>query len=114
MYQDMGTPTLTSENIWDMYRELLEQLEALQAAMYAEDYVNCMEQWEVNKNLMAEADPEDLQPYPLINGLDLRGGLENPHEDGSIYLGGVNGGDGLGKFSKSELIKDTADHLNRW
>jgi hypothetical protein len=113
MYQDMGAPTLTSENIWDVYHELLEQLEALQAAMDAEDYVNCMEQWEVNENLMAKADPEDLQPYPLIDRLDLRGGLENPREDGSIYLGGVNGGDGLGKFSKSELIKDTADHLNR-
>jgi hypothetical protein len=71
MYQDMGAPTLMSENIWDVYHKLLEQLKALQAAMNAKDYVNCMEQWEVNKNLMAKVAPEDLQPYPLIDGLDL-------------------------------------------
>jgi len=91
----MGAPTLTSENIWLVYCELLERLEALQAAMDYENYIDCIEQWEVNENLMAKGDPEDLQAYPLIDGLDLRGGLDNPHEDGSIYLGGVNGGDGL-------------------
>ncbi len=105
MYREMDAPTLTSENIWDVYCELLERLEALQAAMDDENYIDCIEQWEVNENLMGKGDPEDLQPYPLIDGLDLRGGLDDPREDGSIYLGGINGGDGLGKFSDYKYNK---------
>jgi hypothetical protein len=96
MYDNMGSPAITGENIWDIYRELVGQLEELQDAMnYADsDYLDCIDQWEVNENLMEEAEEEP--PYPLIDGQNLRGGYENPREDGTVYLGGVNGGDGLG------------------
>ena len=59
-------------------------------------YLDCIEQWEVNTNLMEGTDEEP--PYPLVDGQDLQGGYENPREDGTVYLGGVNGGDGLGMF----------------
>ena len=42
--------------------------------------------------------PYPYPPNPLIDGRDLRGGYEHPREDGTVYLGGVNGGDGLGMF----------------
>jgi hypothetical protein len=90
MYGNMGSPVVTGENIWDIYRGLVQQLEELHDRM---DYADCIDQWEVNVE-GADAEP----PYPLIDGQDLRGGYENPHEDGSVYLGGVNGGDGLGMF----------------
>jgi hypothetical protein len=99
IYDNMGSPAVTGETIWDIYRGLVQRLEELDSEAtttdYA-DYLDCIDQWEVNENLMDGADAEP--PYPLIDGQDLRGGYENPHEDGSVYLGGVNGGDGLGMF----------------
>ena len=96
MYDEMGSPAVTGENVWDIYRRLVQRLEELQVAMDYADYLDCIDQWEVNENLMEGADEEP--PYPLIDGRDLWGGYENPCEDGTVYLGGVNGGDGLGTF----------------
>lgn len=92
----MGSPAVTGENVWDIYHGLVHGLEELQAAMDYADYLECIDQWEVNEELMEGADEDP--PYPLIDGQDLRGGYENPREDGTVYLGGVNGGDGLGMF----------------
>ena len=89
----MGSPAVTRENVWDIYRELVQSLEKLQDRM---DYAECIDQWEVNEELMEGVDEEP--PYPLIDGQDLQGGYENPREDGTVYLGGVNGEDGLGIF----------------
>ena len=96
MYENMGSPAIMGENIWDIYRGLVQRLEELQDAMDYADYLDCIDQWEVNEDLMEGAEEEP--PYPLIGGQDLRGGYENPREDGTVYLGGVNGGDGLGMF----------------
>ena len=98
IYDDMGSPTVTGDNIWDIYRGLVQRLEDLQAAMDYAEYLDCIEQWEVNTNLMEGMDSDEEPPYPLVDGQDLRGGYENPREDGTVYLGGVNGGDGLGTF----------------
>jgi len=100
MYNDMGNPVIAGENVWDIYRGLVQHLEYLQNAMDYADYIDCIDQWEVNESLIAAVDEEE-PPYPLIDGLDLRGGYENPREDGAVYLGGVNGGDGLGMFLDS-------------
>jgi hypothetical protein len=100
LYENMGSPAVTGENVWDIYRGLVQRLEELQVAMdnlnadSDSDYLDCIDQWEVNEGLMEGADEEP--PYPLIDGQDLRGGYDNPREDGTVYLGGVNGGDGLG------------------
>ena len=98
MYDNMGSPAVTGENVWEIYRGLVQRLEAreLQDAMHYSDYWDCIDQWEVNESLTRMEDEEP--PYPLISGQDLRGGYDNPREDGTVYLGGVNGGDGLGKY----------------
>jgi hypothetical protein len=98
MYDDMGSPAVTGENVWDIYRGLVQRLEELQDVMDYADYLDCIDQWEVNENLKEGALAEEEPPYPLIDGQNLRGGYENPREDGTVYLGGVNGGDGLGMF----------------
>jgi hypothetical protein len=98
MYDNMGSPAVTGENVWDIYRGLVQRLEELQDAMDFADYLDCIDQWEVNEDLTRMEGVDEEPPYPLINGHDLRGGYENPHEDGTVYLGGVNGGDGLGMF----------------
>ena len=99
LYENMGSPTVTGENIWDIYRDLVQGLEELQVAMDNADYLDCIDQWEVNEGLMEGVDEE--LPYPLIDGRDLRGGYDHPREDGTVYFGGVNGGDGLGMFFNS-------------
>jgi hypothetical protein len=104
MYDNMGSPAVTGDNVWDIYRGLVQRLEELQVAMSYSDYLDCIDQWEVNEDLMEGAQAEEEPPYPLINGQDLRGGYENPREDGTVYLGGVNGGDGLGMFSACILL----------
>ena len=94
----MGSPAVTGENVWDVYLELVQRLEELQDAMEYADYMDCIDQWEVNEDLMEGPGVDDEPPYPLIEGQNLRGGYGNPREDGTVYLGGVNGGDGLGMF----------------
>ena len=96
IYDNMGSPAVTGENVWDIYHGLVQGLEELQTVIDYADYLDCIDQLEVNEELMEEADEDP--PYPLIDGQDLRGGYENPHEDGTVYLGGVNSGDGLGMF----------------
>ena len=102
MYDNMGSPAITGETVWDVYRELVQRLEELQDVMEYADYMDCIDQWEVNEELMegpqAGVDDVGEPPYPLIEGQNLQGGYDNPREDGTVYLGGVNGGDGLGMF----------------
>ena len=102
MYDNMGSPAITGETVWDVYRELVQCLEELQDAMEYADYMDCIDQWEVNEELMegpqAGVDDASEPPYPLIKDQNLWGGYDNPREDGTVYLGGVNGGDGLGMF----------------
>ena len=62
LYDNMGSPVVTGENVWDIYCEL---------AMDYTDYLDCIDQWEVNEDLMEKADEES--PYPLIDGQDLPG-----------------------------------------
>ncbi|KAF8169351.1 hypothetical protein BJ912DRAFT_1025640 [Pholiota molesta] len=59
-----------------------------------EDYIDTVDQWQVTEFLHNQDEEYEL-PYPLTNGRELFGGFENPREDGSVYLGGVNGGRGL-------------------
>ena len=117
----MGSPKIHSDNVWLVYRQLLQDLEAIKHTMENGDYVDAIERWEVEENLLdAEAGAEIF--YPLIDGQSLSGGVDNPRQDGLVYMGGVNGGRGLGKFNFSLLIKvwlkyyqdmDLVNELNR-
>ena len=99
LYEDMGRPEVTSKNVWEIYRGILQDLEAVQHASEreAEEYAECLEQWEVQASLLEGDDENDhVIPYSLIGGQQLLGGMDHPDADGNFYLGGVNNGRGLG------------------
>jgi hypothetical protein len=96
----MGRPALDSQNIWQVYRYIVERLQeiTMRRANEDEDYIDTVDQWQVTEFLHNQDEEYEL-PYPLTNGRELFGGFENPREDGSVYLGGVNGGRGLGVYN---------------
>lgn len=106
LYEAMGHPEVTSNNVWDIYRGILQGLEAIQHASEeeAQEYTYCLEQWEVQASLLEGNDQDsEVVPYPLIEGRDLLGGVDNPNSDGDYYLGGVNNGQGLGMLHRYSL-----------
>lgn len=89
VYEEIGSPHLMRENIWEVYVRMRDRLEELhEQDANNQEYI---EQWEVEEKLTAAN--EDQSPYELLSGKDLAGGVEN--SDGSFYMGGVNGGQGL-------------------
>ena len=85
----MGSPVINSENIWDVYQELLARFERL------DDAVDFIEECEIYL-AMLEAQTNDEENLPPV-GKGLLEGPENPATDGAYYMGGVNNGLGLGK-----------------
>jgi hypothetical protein len=61
-------------------------------------YIDAVDEWEVTESLQDLNQEPDI-PYPLVEGRELLGGIEQ--EDGSLYLGGVNDGRGLGMWKLS-------------
>ena len=95
VYAQIGSPDINSENIWMVYRELILRLTEIAEAGEDENYIDSVEQWEISENLQ-DRNVESQVVYPLIACRELP---SCQHEDGSIYLGGVNGGQGLGKHN---------------
>lgn len=104
LYENMGRPEVTSKNVWEIYRSILQGLERVQHASEheAEEYAECLEQWEVQASLVDDEN-DHVIPYPLISGQELLGGLDHPDADGNFYLGGVNNGRGLGMPTHSNV-----------
>lgn len=92
IYKTMGEPTVTRENVWAVYLALLDSFHQLEEIL-EDDHV----QWHHIATLAREDNPEELE---LLQGLrELPNGLENPRDDGSYYMGGVNNGQGLSNDS---------------
>lgn len=95
LFESMGSPNINSENIWEIYRELVYRFEHL------DDAVDFIEQLQVYLNLLDdEGNVADVEPPA---GMELHGGLENPGPDGAYYMGGVNNGLGLGMSPSDSL-----------
>ncbi|KAH9487316.1 hypothetical protein JR316_0001389 [Psilocybe cubensis] len=89
LYQSMESPVLTSENIWEVYSELLYRFENLDNA------VDFIEECQVYIEAMELQDNEDNENSFKPQGRDLFGGIDNSKSDGTYYMGGVNNGHGL-------------------
>ena len=90
----IGSPQLNAANIWDVYRDILQRLHGITTADASQDYIDAVDEWQVSESLQDQGGENDSVPYPLIEGRELFGG--NEQDDGSVYLGGVNEGRGLG------------------
>ena len=87
LYTSMGSPVVTGENIWDIYRALLFRVERLEVAV---DYIA---EWET---CLADMDPgSDID---LVAGKELGDRVDTGNDEGQYYMGGVNNGQGLGGF----------------
>ncbi|PPR06945.1 hypothetical protein CVT26_004134 [Gymnopilus dilepis] len=95
VYGDMGRPALNSDNIWSVYRDLLGRLEELHSNMVSKEYVEVVDSFCVDQ-------PDEPAKVDLMEGSNLLGGMENPNPDGSYYMGGLNGGQGLGMCTGSQ------------
>jgi hypothetical protein len=62
-----------------------------------QDCIDAVDEWQVTESLYDPSRGPDALPYPLIDGHELFGGIEQ--DDGSLYLGGVNDGRGLGRWN---------------
>jgi hypothetical protein len=105
-YAEIGSPDINSENIWMVYREIVERLTKIAEAGEDENYIDSVDQWEISENLQ----DRNTVFYPLIAGQELSG---HQHEDGSIYLGGVNGGQGLGRLHTNRALGYPAIYLHQ-
>ena len=92
LYESMGSPDINSENIWEIYRELIHHFEHLDEA------VDLIEQLQVYLDLDDDdVDMADIKP-PVC--MDLHGEPDNSGPDGAYYMGDVNNGLGLGKLNR--------------
>lgn len=88
LYKSMGSPILTRESLWQVYRELLYRFQNLDAA------IAFTQEWQ---DACVGVDDLVDPAYDLLSGLrELHNGLDSQREDGSYYMGGVNNGEGLG------------------
>ena len=99
-YAQIGYPQLNAANIWEVYRKLILTLQNISSSNGTnanQDCIDAVDEWQVNESLQdSDLNGEPDIPYPLIEGHELVGGIEQ--EDGSLYLGGVNEGRGLGMW----------------
>lgn len=84
----MGSPTIDSNNVWNIYCELLHRFEHL------DDAVDFIEECNVYLNILDNQINWDDEVAPA--GIELFGGPDDQDADGNYYMGGVNNGRGLG------------------
>jgi hypothetical protein len=65
-------------------------------------YIDAVDEWQVSESLQDQNGERGSVPYPLIEGRELFGA--NEQDDGSVYLGGVNEGRGLGRHRFIRLL----------
>lgn len=85
----MGSPTINRDSAWTVYCDLVKYVYA--------DYEsqNMRIDWE--NELEAEEAVDDIRPDPEVEKLRPLVDIGD-RSDGSFYLGGVNGGAGLGEY----------------
>ncbi|KAG6825196.1 hypothetical protein H0H92_004418 [Tricholoma furcatifolium] len=85
LYQAMGAPDISRDNVWEVYLVLLDgfhELEDIPEAYHIDWY--------------RVAITDEPEPLELVGGLrELANGQDHVDEDGNYYMGGVNNGVGL-------------------
>ena len=105
-YAQIGYPQLNPANIWEVYSKLIltfQNITSSNGTNANQDCIDTVDEWQVNESLQdSDLNGEPDIPYPLIEGHDLIGGIEQ--EDSSLYLGGVNEGRELNMWKLVEAL----------
>ena len=86
----MGSPTINSDNVWNIYPELLHRFKHL------DDAENFMEECQVYLNILDDQLEVNFDDEVPPTGIELYGGPDDQDADSNYYMGGVNNGHGLG------------------
>ncbi|KAJ7790095.1 hypothetical protein B0H14DRAFT_3571076 [Mycena olivaceomarginata] len=99
IYQQLGQPSVTRTNCWDVYMDILtrfQHLDSLHGVPVERD-----EQWGYALTMARDDYKDDIElipnQRPLHNGADVIG------PDGAYYMGGVRNGLGLDSVQSSQL-----------
>ncbi|KAJ7100918.1 hypothetical protein B0H15DRAFT_770072 [Mycena belliarum] len=99
-YIEMGQPSVTRTNVWDIYMEILTQFLHLDNAHRVP--VALDEKWGYALTMARDDYQDDIDLIP--NLVPLRNGeADVVGQDGTFYMGGVNNGGGLGGPSFYDL-----------
>lgn len=98
LYETMGSPIVFAENIWDIYRELVNHFKHLEDAIEFGEACQAYLQ-----RIEEETQAQEALPPARI---ELLGGPKNINKDGYIFLGGVNHGRGMGELFSVFLYLD--------
>jgi hypothetical protein len=103
IYQQLGSPIVTLDNLWTVYTDMLAELRQLQET-----------QVESFQTVMNTSDVAFNSNMPLIPGLEeLREGLEitpgGPH-----YMGGLNAGKGPDVLEQEEDDEEDLREYAEW
>ncbi|KAJ7077312.1 hypothetical protein B0H15DRAFT_1003903 [Mycena belliarum] len=90
-YIEMGQPSVTRTNVWDIYMEILTQFLHLDNAHRVP--VALDEKWGYALTMARDDYQDDIDLIP--NLVPLRNGADVVGQDGTFYMGGVNNGGGL-------------------
>jgi hypothetical protein len=96
-YDLIGNPTITRQNVWDVFRDILNLFEELDNIPYDAEWQDAV--------ALGRKDEHEYFELALPSELaDLRGGMEKKTADGGFYMGGVNGGDGMGMCLHFQIL----------
>ncbi|CAK5265855.1 unnamed protein product [Mycena citricolor] len=98
-YVKIGSPVIDRGSCWDVYLQLLSKFRQLDQAHGVE--ASADEKW--GYTLTQAADNYEGEVELLAGLQELRGGEGVIGQDGSYYMGGVNGGDGLDDIHYNRL-----------
>ena len=111
-YTAMGSPTISHENVWDIYLHLHDQF--YKHEHHAEIPPEYQQEWEevLTAAHQKSKDQDSGKVVELIpNLVELEGGLDNWREDGSYYMGGVNMGRWLLSNTLTTFIDAFSTHI---
>lgn len=94
-YNFLGAPVISRETLWDVYDSVLAQIRQPE---YAE---RLPEDTDVAWGNALEDEMVEERTDLLPNDRPLAGGYDDRREDGSVYLGGVNRGEGLSEYASN-------------
>ncbi|KAJ7886446.1 hypothetical protein B0H14DRAFT_3856616 [Mycena olivaceomarginata] len=99
IYQQLGQPSVTRTNCWDVYMDILtrfQHLDSLHGVPAERD-----EQWGYALTMARDDYKDDIELIP--NLLPLHNGADVIGPDGTYYMGGVRNGLGLDSVQSSQL-----------
>jgi hypothetical protein len=91
-YNNIESPVITRNNVWEVYLEILRQFHEL-------DNISFPVEWQHAASLGRQQEglqPQDADLAFFSDLQPLAGGMDILADDGSFYMGGVHGGHGLG------------------